>query len=133
MPGGRGRAKWELPQPCQSQANGAYGRPLDGRLNGSGMAGGGHDTADRSATADPISTDEIFGVMAPCWRLLERAKGYMEKVMSVGRVLTLPTHSSSGWFSPVFPLELDSIEISHCASGINGPCACCCFYTSSSS
>ncbi|CAM9292209.1 unnamed protein product, partial [Ascophyllum nodosum] len=24
-------------------------------------------------------TDDMFGVMAPCWRLLERAKAYMDK------------------------------------------------------
>ena len=26
-------------------------------------------------------TDDMFGVMAPCWRLLERAKAYMDKVI----------------------------------------------------
>ena len=27
-------------------------------------------------------TDDILGVMAPCWRLLEREKTYMDKVMT---------------------------------------------------
>ncbi|CAN0272408.1 unnamed protein product [Ascophyllum nodosum] len=30
-------------------------------------------------TLEKAPIDDIFGVMAPCWRLLERAKSYMDK------------------------------------------------------
>ena len=32
-------------------------------------------------TLEKAPTDDMFGVMAPCWRLLERAKSYMDKVI----------------------------------------------------
>lgn len=41
-----------------------------------GSANGNH----RSLPADRDSNDDEFGAMAPCWRLLERAKSYMEAV-----------------------------------------------------
>lgn len=33
--------------------------------------------------SEPESKDDMFGSMAPCWRLLERAKGYMDKVCTL--------------------------------------------------
>lgn len=36
----------------------------------------------------PSSIDDTFGPMAPCWRLLERAQGYMEKVRILSCALT---------------------------------------------
>ena len=32
-------------------------------------------------TLEKAPIDDMFGVMAPCWRLLERAKSYMDKVI----------------------------------------------------
>lgn len=34
----------------------------------------------RSSPADRDSNEDEFGAMAPCWRLLERAKSYMDVV-----------------------------------------------------
>ena len=45
---------------------------------GCGVVGTGDGNRDWVIDRDP--NDEEFGVMAPCWRLLERAKSFMEQV-----------------------------------------------------
>lgn len=47
--------------------------------NGSGSNAGASGDAEASAPK-VAAADETFGTMAPCWRLLERAKAYMEQV-----------------------------------------------------
>ena len=39
-------------------------------------------------TLEKAPIDDIFGGMAPCWRLLERTKSYMDKVIiALGRFM----------------------------------------------
>lgn len=63
-----------------SSGSGGGGRGVDASRLGSGSgAGEGVKVAAQKVAA----ADETFGAMAPCWRLLERAKAYMEHVRSV--------------------------------------------------
>lgn len=83
-------ARWGHPQPTQSTPHAVHMRRAggrasggdddDGRVNNAGSGlGGGHANRNTSMASEP-STDEVFGSMAPCWRLLERAKAYMDQV-----------------------------------------------------
>ena len=55
-------------------------------------------------TLETAQTDDMFGVMAPCWRLLERAKWYMDKVITaLGRSMRLkkqPNYNKLSTFGP---------------------------------
>lgn len=100
--------RWEQPQQPHIAQQGVYTRRADGHVDaGSGGRGGagagngrfvarfegdydgGHASArhghagsasNERAPDVVVATEEAFGAMAPCWRLLERAKAYMDHV-----------------------------------------------------
>lgn len=74
---GRGNADGSRGWQGGKTGSGGDGRGVIG--NGSGSKGGASEVAEAEARK-VAATDETFGTMAPCWRLLERAKAYMEQV-----------------------------------------------------
>lgn len=84
-------ARWEHTEPPQSISHEAHMRHTGDRVSGSAGDGGRgvnagnrylvhHDTKNDQHGSEPAVADEMFGFMAPCWRLLERAKTYMDQV-----------------------------------------------------
>lgn len=54
------------------------------RVTGGGSSGGGYAGYEgRSARSEAAMDQDTFGFMAPCWRLLERAKAYMDEVCTL--------------------------------------------------
>ncbi|CAM9466018.1 unnamed protein product, partial [Laminaria digitata] len=51
-----------------------------GEIPSSGFSGVGYDRRRTVHVGiEPVPRDDMFGSMAPCWRLLERAQAYMDK------------------------------------------------------
>lgn len=91
VPSSQRAPKWEHPPRPSStrleeQAGRLHDRPNDGQAERSGtpsseVSGPGYpDRRTAHVGAEPASRDDTFGSMAPCWRLLERAQDYMDKV-----------------------------------------------------
>lgn len=84
---GQRHSIWDRRPAPQSLPHDPNVRRSEGRAGYVGGSGGASElgAAPRGSNAqqapDEALTDEMFGAMAPCWRLLERAKGYMDKVM----------------------------------------------------
>lgn len=83
--------RWEHPPLSQSIRHEEHVRRLDDRHNGGqvqsgdipsrGFGGSGYGgRRNIHVGSEPASRDDMFGSMAPCWRLLERARAYMDKV-----------------------------------------------------
>lgn len=83
--------RWEHPAPSKSIFHEEHARCYDDRRSGShferdDISSGGFDNpgyggrGNVRVESESPSRDDMFGAMAPCWRLLERAKGYMDKV-----------------------------------------------------
>lgn len=82
---GQRHSIWDRRPAPQSLPHDLNVRRSEGRAGYVGGSGGAPElgAAPRGSNAQqaPDETDEMFGAMAPCWRLLERAKAYMDKVM----------------------------------------------------
>lgn len=87
----RRESRWEQPPISHPLRHEAHARRFDDRSSGgqdergdipsSRSCGPGYRAqAKGDMASEPASTDNIFGSMAPCWRLLERAQPYMDKV-----------------------------------------------------
>lgn len=107
FPSARREPRWEqppLPLPIRhkeqlerlndrpSNAQVERGDNPSNRVSGSGY----HDRRNVDEGPKPSSVDDTFGSMAPCWRLLERAQGYMEKVRIFYCTLTVSYCQSIG-------------------------------------
>ena len=55
------------------------------RVTGGGSGGGYTGYEGRSTRSEAAMDQDTFGFMAPCWRLLERAKAYMDEASQVVR------------------------------------------------
>lgn len=84
-------SSWENPPRSQTIRHEEYVRRFDHRSSGGqvesddipsdGFTGPGYNfRRNVHVGSEPPSEDDMFGSMAPCWRLLERAKDYMDKV-----------------------------------------------------
>lgn len=102
--------RWEHSPQSRPAQQTVYARRTDGNFHAGGGGGGrggggagsgrfaarpegGYDARHGSArnshggsagnerASEAVATEEPFGVMAPCWRLLERAKSYMDQVL----------------------------------------------------
>lgn len=108
-PSAQREAGWEISALSRSIRHEDHGRRFDNRpsdghiesddIPSSGFNGpgyGGRRPVDVGSA--PTSRGDMFGYMAPCWRLLERAQAYMDKVCTlyypVGQPL-LPTFGTS--------------------------------------
>lgn len=79
--------RWEHPAPSKSIFHEEHVRCYDDRRSERDeFSSGGFDNpgyggrGNVHVESESPSRDDMFGAMAPCWRLLERAKGYMDKV-----------------------------------------------------
>ena len=86
--------RWEKPPPPQPVCHEEHVRRFDEQTSGhqvegcdipnnkfSGPAYG--DRRNLEVGSEPPSETDMFGPMAPCWRLLERAQAYMDEVCSM--------------------------------------------------
>lgn len=91
--GGSSNGRWTADAGMAAGLAGGGGGSISGGGTTSGRNGGtpvsgntgsvGHANvvdSGRDKAMGTTSTDSAFGAMAPCWRLLERAKAYMEQV-----------------------------------------------------
>ena len=91
LPNAHREQRWERPPMPPSTRHKAHPRRVDDRPRGGQVNGG--DTphirvnrvencsqGDANFGSEPISRDDMFGSMAPCWRLLERGQAYMDQV-----------------------------------------------------
>lgn len=108
--------RWEHSQQSHPAQQTVYARRAEGDVHagGGGRGGGGagsgrfaarpegvydarHGSARNShggsagneRASEAVATEEPFGVMAPCWRLLERAKSYMDQVIGSAGIFFL--------------------------------------------
>lgn len=91
LPSGQREPRWEQPPLSppmrhEEQMGRPHDRPSSGLVqrgdNPSGRVSsmGYPDRRNVDLASEPTPIDETFGAMAPCWRLLERAQHYMDKV-----------------------------------------------------
>lgn len=91
VPRSQRASRWEHPPRSSSirheeQVGRLHDRPNDGHAERSDTPSsevsdpGYSDRRTTHVGSKPASRDDTFGSMAPCWRLLERAQDYMDKV-----------------------------------------------------
>lgn len=94
LPSPQREPRWERPplsRPTghEEQMEHLYDRPRIGQverddLPSSSVSSLGYpNRRNEDGRSEPSSTYEAFGSMAPCWRLLERANAYMDKVRTL--------------------------------------------------
>lgn len=91
-PGTQKDPRWEDPPMSHSTWHEEHVRRFDdppnnrqverGDIPSSGLSGPGYGRRRTvHVGTEPVPRDDTFGSMAPCWRLLERARAYMDKVL----------------------------------------------------
>lgn len=94
FPSANRESRWEQPPPPQSVRREEHVRRFDDQSGGHEVESGDILSCEFSGPAydvrrnvregsEPPSRTDMFGPMAPCWRLLERAQAYMDEVWTL--------------------------------------------------